>query len=587
MQIYRFRNCLLNTTERSVIKDDLHLELTTKTFDVLEFLVENAGKVLTKDEILGAVWSGNFVEESNLPVHISKLRKSLEESNERRFIETVQGTGYRFVAPVNLVKETVWKQVVENEFCLPVPDFAASVNAIAVLPLHNRSSDSANDYLADGLTEGMINDLSHIGGLRVIARNTVFRYKNKDADVKKIGDRLGVSLIITGRIRECNDRLIVSVELISVRDGTQVWGAIYPLNLSNLIGIQRKIIHAISENLVLANKYRPPHVSGTTLAKNSESYRLYLKGRYFMERYSAHDMRKAIDLFKQSALIDPQNVLSLAETVECYRLLYSFDYIPYSEFCERVEPILSALSPGNQPTDAVCIVYCDSEMLKWNFDAAAEYCKRALEINPNSLRARLRHADLLLQSRNFAAALEETEKTLKVDPLSEIIYSRIARLFYVTGNYEVSVAYLNDALELEPRSYQALALRGAAFTELGRYEEALDDFVSSLDLHHNVETLAMMGVVYARSGRVNEAQEIIKRVERESNDDSEHSVKLAHIYLALGRTTEAYEALELAYSQHESDFRALTYDPRWNGIRTDARFRKLVERVGLPCLEDE
>jgi tetratricopeptide (TPR) repeat protein len=174
------------------------------------------------------------------------------------------------------------------------------------------------------------------------------------------------------------------------------------------------------------------------------------------------------------------------------------------------------------------------------------------------------------------------EKTLKVDPLSEIISSRIARTFYVMGRFESAVAYLSDALELQPDSYQALALRGAAQIELGNHQDALSDFTASLALHHNVESLAMIGVAFAKLARTNDAYKIIRRVENESNNNSQHSVKLAHIYLALNQRGAAYDALERAYLQHESDFRALTYDPRWNSIRNEKRFRELVERVGLP-----
>lgn len=589
MQIYRFRNCLLNTSERTVIKDDDCLELTTRTFDVLQYLIENAGKVLTKDEILGNVWEGSFVEESNLPVHISKLRKVLGDSADNRLIETVQGTGYRFVAPVKLVHENDWNGATTSEYVfstLDVQILSATSNALAVLPFENRSSDLGNEYLTDGMTEGLINELSRVPGLRVIARDTAFRCKSRTVDVRKVGSRLGVSMLVVGRLRSFKNQLTLSIELVSVEDGLQIWGGSFPLHLSNLSAMQRKIAHVITEQLALSVRQRA-YSFGATLSRNSESYRLYLKGRYFLEKYSAADMNKAIGFFTQSTFLDPRNVFSYAEMVECYRLLYSFDYISYDEFLQNTSAILTAIGNCDQCVDVVQLVYCDLEMLQWRFDQAAEHCRKALSINPNSPRARLRYSDLLLQSRKFPEALEQMERSLKVDPLSEVVYSRIARTFYVMGRYDSALAYLNDALELEPNSYQALALRGAVHTELGRYESALDDFRASLSLHHNVETLAMIGAVYARLGRITEAREMIKRVEQESRGHSEHSIKLAHIYLALGQKSDTYDALERAYLQHESDLRALTYDPRWNSIRTEQSFQKLVERVGLPRVAEK
>ncbi|MEP6705379.1 MAG: winged helix-turn-helix domain-containing protein, partial [Acidobacteriota bacterium] len=211
----------MNTAERSVIKERQHLELTTRTFDVLQFLIENAGKVVSKDEILGNVWNGNFVEESNLPVHISKLRRSLSESRDCRFIETVQGTGYRFVAPLQIVSESEWQSALNASSLLPTASDHRTINchSIAVLPFQNEGADPDYEYLTDGLTESLINGLSPIPNLKVIARNTVFRFKGKYIDVKEFGEALGVSNVLTGRLRVSGQEFMVSVELIAAKDG--------------------------------------------------------------------------------------------------------------------------------------------------------------------------------------------------------------------------------------------------------------------------------------------------------------------------------------------------------------------------------
>ena len=182
MQVYKFRNCLLNTAERSVIRERQSLELTPKTFDVLQYLIENVEKVVTKDEILGNVWNGSFLEESNLPVHISKLRRSLGEVKGKRFIETIQGSGYRFVAPVQSVNGDALQSSLRG-LDRPIASHKSSklsFDSIAVLPIENESANSDLDYIAGGLTESITNSLSLIHELRVIARNTAFRYKNKD-----------------------------------------------------------------------------------------------------------------------------------------------------------------------------------------------------------------------------------------------------------------------------------------------------------------------------------------------------------------------------------------------------------------------
>jgi DNA-binding winged helix-turn-helix (wHTH) protein len=180
MKIYEFRNCLLNSAERRVIRDGKYLELTPRTFDVLQLLVEKSGEIVTKDEILGKVWNGSFVEEGNLPVHASKLRRLLNDNKAEHFIETVQGSGYRFVSPVKLVNANEWlKHLPSNNGTQPVRTSTRFIfDSIAVMPLRNESNNPEIDYLADGLTESFINSLSRIPDLKVIARDTVFRYKN-------------------------------------------------------------------------------------------------------------------------------------------------------------------------------------------------------------------------------------------------------------------------------------------------------------------------------------------------------------------------------------------------------------------------
>lgn len=587
MQIYRFRNCLLNTSERTVIKDDDCLELTTRTFDVLQYLIENAGKVLTKDEILGNVWEGSFVEESNLPVHISKLRKVLGDSRESRFIETVQGSGYRFVAPISLVSENEWSRVVSRGRPLEAEvsnSRDSEVRSIAVLPLRNESSDPDLDYVVDGLTENIINDLSRVHGLRVLARDTVFGYPRTDVDVGKISRQLGVSRILMGRVRVVGDNLIVGVELVNADQGIQVWGGKFVRTLSGLLAVQEEISLSVVENLVSATVRKKAYLV-TSLSREPESYRLYLKGRHLLEKHSGEDIHKAIECFRESLALDPANLHSYAEIVECYRTLYTYDKISYGEFLCFTRPILSGVFQGNEDSDVVQVMHCDLSMLEWNFDKATIHCRKALTINPNSLKGRLRYSDILLQSRNFHAAMEQLEKLLIIDPLSALIYKRLGRLFYFMGEYKTAIAYLDDALELEPDSHEALALKGAIHSETGGFKEALACFDQSLSSEYQVEMVAMIAVLQARMGDYDKANELLEQVLAESTKLTRHFVMLAHIYLALGKKNEAYNALDMAYTQHEPDLRALTYDRRWSPIRSETRFKELIARVGLPNVQ--
>jgi TolB-like protein/Flp pilus assembly protein TadD len=584
MPIYKFRDCCLNVAERRVLKNNKYLELTPKTFDVLQLLVEKCSEIVTKDEILERVWNGSFVEEGNLPVHISKLRRLLDETKNEPFIETIQGSGYRFIAPVQTVNEDEWtKHLPDRTYSSPAKtEKRFAFDSIAVLPLENESNNPEIDYLADGLTESLINSLSHVSNLKVIARNTVFRYKNKPADAKEVGETLGVAAVLTGRIKLIKDHLLISVELTKVADDTQLWGTRFNQPFANIIKIQEEITFAVTEKLRAEITHAAGKSSNNPISQDSESYRLYLKGKYFLDKRTEDDIYKAIEYFQKSISYDPTNVFSYVETVECYLLLYIFDYISYTDTLAKIKPLLTVISKLNQSIDVVQTMYGGIKIyLEWKFEESKEYLQYALTLNPNCLIARLRYSHLLMVMGRFSEALNELYKLMVIDPLSLVNYKCIGRLFYKMGRFENAVTYLKEALELEANDFEALALLGGAMAELGNYNEALALFQKSLNIHYNVDTLSMFGYVYALSGKKEMTSQIIKQLESESKSNYPHAIKLARIYAALEERETAYRYLEQAFAQHEVDLNSLKSDPRWTTICPESRFKELVKRVGL------
>jgi TolB-like protein/tetratricopeptide (TPR) repeat protein len=580
MKIYRFRNCYLNLKERLVLKNGKFVELTPKTFDVLHLLVENCGEILTKDQILGKVWNGSFVEEGNLAVHISKLRRSLDETKTHPFIETVPGSGYRFIAPVKIVSQQEWDQ---NSPELPSPAHGKNqsepaLDSIAVLPLCNESKDPEIEYLADGLTEGFINSLSYLPNLKVLARNTVFRYKEKEIDPKEVGDTLGVSAVLTGRVRVIQDQLLISVELTKVDDGCQLWGTQLNQPFSDIVEVQEKIIFAVSENL---KTQIATQNSANSITQNSESYRLYLKGKYFLDKRTEHDICKAIECLQKSLSYDPTNVYSQVEVIECYGQLYASDFISYESFITKSSSLLSTNTRFNDSIDVVQSMYGRNSYYEWKFENAERHLRHALSLNPNNLLSHYRYTDLLMASGRFSEALEQINRIMRIDPLSFRTYLIIGRAFYKMGRFENALIYLNDALELEPNSFEALAVMGATITELGNYHEALNVFKKSLMLQYNSEVLSMIGYVNALIGDRDNAYEIIKQLQSHFHKQIESPTILSRIYAALEEYEEAFMLLEQAFNKHEADLISLNSDPRWRKIKNKPQFKELVTRIGL------
>ena len=572
MKIYRFDDCLLNSTERRVLKNGKLLDLKPKAFDVLLMLVEKGGEIVTKDEILGSVWNGSFVEEGNLAVQISKLRKTLCESPNKHYIETVQGNGYRFVSAVTHTDFEEWSNRITPQKQSLVTTFTDnyakfSFDSIAVLPLDNECGNAEMDYLADGLTESFINSLSHISSLKVISRNTVFRYKNKDVNIEEIGKMLGVATILTGRIRLVKERLMFSVELTKTADGTQLWGKQFNQSFSDIIEVQEQIIAAVSDQLESEIKNISKSYESTEITNNPESYKYYLMGRYLYDIQTFDIYSKAVDYFQKAVLFDPNNVHAYVGIVNCHFSLYFFDQATFEETKLRIKPLLKIISRLKQDVDLVQILYGKLSMhFDKNFEKAEKNLCTALKINPNSVDAMVFYIDNLIYTKRYSEARKFIYKMLELDFMTGLSFKRAAKCFFRMEDYEQAMFYLQHSLKLEPMDYQTLTLIGSCLVAMGDFENAYHYFHRSLNLFDCVETLSLIGYSKALENKKDEAYRIINEIKATIDEKKEPLIHLAKIYAGLKENEIAMEYLNQAYKRHETDLILLTSDPRWKNL---------------------
>jgi adenylate cyclase len=376
---------------------------------------------------------------------------------------------------------------------------------------------------------------------------------------------------------------MISVELIKVADGTQIWGTQLNHPFSDIIEVPEKITFEVSEKLKSEIGSTTKNSFTNPVTNNAESYRLYLKGRYLSDKRSLEDTKKAVECFEKSVCFDPVNVHSYAEIVECYIWLHAVDQFSRTDALIKINQCLSSISKLNQSVDIVQTMYGGVKMLlEWKFEEAKDHLHSALKLNPNSLLARYRYSYLLINLGNFSEALNELKQVMLIDPLSVVTYMRIGKSFYKMGRPESAIIYLKDALELDNTNWETLMILGSAYVETGNFQEALKIFDKCLSLYDEVEALSMIGYIKALEGNKKEALKIIQQIKSRSEIKFNYPLELARIYAVLGEKDLAYHFLECAFEQHVIDLIAIKADPRWTAICHEKRFKEIVLKIGLP-----
>jgi serine/threonine-protein kinase len=380
-----------------------------------------------------------------------------------------------------------------------------SVDSIAVLPLENLSRDETLDYLTDGLTESLINSLSQLPRIRVMARSTVFRYKSRELDPQQIGEDLGVRAVLTGRVLQRDDSLMIGAELVDVADGSQLWGAQFSRRLSDIFSIQEEIAREITDHLRLRltpaerqRLVRGPKVSAT-------AYELYLKGRYYLSQRSPNAIEKARDHFEQAIVAEPGYAQAHAGLADSHAITAAtFGEVGREHTIRQAR---AAATRALELDEAIAEAHSSLAFIRFRFDwdwTGAEFeFRRALDLNPNHAQARHWFAMYLASRRRLDHALEEMLRAREVDPLSPIVLSGLSRIHHFAGRYRVAIESFRQVLKADPRFVGAHF--GLALTFLATGEacqaEAQADSVAELLPNSSLATLLRAGAALVEGRR--------------------------------------------------------------------------------------
>lgn len=460
-----------------------------------------------------------------------------------------------------------------------------SIDSLAVLPLVNATGDPESEYLADGITESLINDISRLGNLKVIARASVFRYKEHPPDTRTVAQALGVHAVLTGTMRKIDQDMSISVELIDTRDQSHVWGGRYQASASEFLGTEAEIVREISHALRLNLSEDEAHRLDERRETRGEAYRLYLRGRYAAGKYTRDSAERAIELFEEALRIDPGFALAYAGIADVYYNMSSV-YLPPVEAMPRARGAAQrALDTDETLAEAHASRGIVLSQYEWRFAEAEREFRRALELDPGCANTRLLYGLSLLTAGRSADAREQLNRALELDPLSAYVAdARTAMLIFARPSqrrYEQALGELRAGILMEPDFHPFYLHLGLVLTAQGRFEEALRALEKATTLDEDAWGLSETGYALARAGREGEALRILSRLQEMSRERYISPCATAALCVGLRRTDEALQWLEIAARDRDEVLPATRWNPYFDDLHDEPRFRALFARLGL------
>ena len=456
----------------------------------------------------------------------------------------------------------------------------AGITSLAVLPFTNTGNDPEKEYLSDGISESLINRLSQLPGVKVIANSSSSRYKAKDADPQDVGTALGVTAVLTGKVLQRGDNLLISVELIDARDRTQLWGQQYNRKATDLLAVQAEISREIAEALrvrLTAGQQQKLVASGMV---KPEAYELLLKGRFHTAKGTIEDRKKAGEYFTQAIAADPAYALAYAELSDVYRSLVNSGTLDPKEYLPKGQ---SAAQKSLELDEGLAEGHYSLANLKtyaWQWaDAESEY-KRAIELNPNLALAHRWYASYLRLVGKNEQAVAEIKRARELDPLSPGVNATVGYLLFGARQYDQAIEVLKNTFELDPTYPYPHLFLGHTYAAKGMYPEAIAAYQEAIKLGLDTpSTQIHLGVAYARAGNREQTQAILKRLQ--TSKDHVSPGELAMLYTAMGEREQAFASLETAYEAHDLQLQYLGVALEFDPLRADPRFQNLLRRVGL------
>jgi len=462
--------------------------------------------------------------------------------------------------------------------------------SIAVLPFANLSADKEQEYFCDGMAENLINALTHVEDLRVVARASAFSFRGKEIDVREIGRKLKVETLLEGSVRKAGSRLRISAQLVNVADGYHLWSEKYDRDIGDMccpediFGIQDEISLAVVDKLKvkLLGGEKAKLVKRHT--KDLEAYNLYLKGRFFWNKRTEEGYQKSLEYFQQAIEKDPTYALAYVGIADCYDLLGWYDYLPPQEAFPRAKAATEkALEMDDTLAEANASRGWISANYEWDWRNAESKYKRAIELNPSYATAHQWYAEYLSYMARHNESIAQAKRAQELDPFSIIINNDLGQVLYYARQYDQAIEQLQKTLELDANFIVAHFFLAFLYAQKAMYDEALAEVQKAMDLSAGDDSLilAQLGTIYSYSGRRDEARKVLDELHQLSKQRYVSPFYIALIYMGLGQKDQAFEWLEKAYKKRDHWLETLKVHPWLDSLRSDPRFIELLKKMGL------
>ena len=571
--IYEFGPFRIDMERYLLLRGEEPIPLSPKVFETLLFLVQNRGRVGKKDEIINSVWPDTFVEESNLAQNVFLLRKALgEEKNEHRYIVTIPGVGYRFVAPVHEVDTPHSPRDVTS----------GGLSSIAVLPFKDLLGDDEDKFLGPGLADALIMRLSSIRDLKVRPTSSVLRYSKLKEDPLVVGRELNVDALLDGVYQRETEKIRVSVQLVSVKDGVTLWAAKFDEKLTDIFAIQDSIADQVVRSLAIKLSGDEQRQIKKNYTHNPEAFQLFIRGRYFWNQRTIEGLRKALDHAQQAIAVDPAYAPAYVGLADSYNLLGAqHNVLPPKESFPKARAAASrALEIDPMLAEAYSSLGFINLGFEWNWATAEQNYLKAIELKPNYPTAHHWYGELLTTMGRFEEAYVELQMAQELDPLSLAINVDLAASFYYARDFKRSERQLINLLELNASFVRAYVILGKVYVQKGEPAKAVEVLQKTVELSgDDPVTLSTLAHAQACAGQTLEAGKLLDELHQAAQHRYISACHLAEVYIGLGKKDLAYKWLEQAFENRDIELEWLKVNPIYDSLRHETKFSNLVKSV--------